>query len=162
MLHSRVSVLVLLVALMAAGSGVFLVAWRVQSLNEQGRQFVDSAIPAITTTWDDDQLFSRATPQFRSSIARRDLSIFGDASAALGAFQQAVGTTGAVGWEAVLLPGAQVSGSYVVKARYAKGLATFQVDAVKIGGAWKIAGFHFDAQTFGSAGGGLFGRFSVQ
>jgi hypothetical protein len=138
-----------------AGGGTAMLVYRAHMLNAQGKAFVANAVPAIAASWSKKQLIDRATPELRNNLSPEDLAALADQSPQLGPFEEYQGATGKADWLALAGLGGSVTSSYVAKARFRNGLATFQIALVRRDGHWMIAQFHVDLLMFGPPGRGL-------
>jgi hypothetical protein len=138
-----------LLIVVAAGGGAALLIERAHVLNTQGKAFVDNAVPAIAASWSKEQLIERATPTLRANLPAEDLTALANLSSQLGPFAEYQGATSKVNWLSLAGLGGSVSSSYVAKARFTNGLATFQIALVRHDGHWMINQFHVDLLLFG-------------
>jgi hypothetical protein len=64
---------VALTVMITAGVGLGALFYNGHELDEESKAFVDSAIPAITGTWSEEQLLDRSTIELRESIKPDEL-----------------------------------------------------------------------------------------
>ena len=116
---------------------------RAGPLLEEAHVFTDEAVPAITTEWNGDELWSRAAPELKQAMGNNGLAQlmsagsfqlgrlveYNNAECALTAYEFRTG----VGEQAL----AQCTG----KAEYEKAIAGYTLNAIKRDDAWKILGF---------------------
>jgi len=146
--------LVLLIVV-AAGTSAGVLVHRTRVLQAQSKAFVDIAVPAIAASWNKEQLLDRATPALLGQISSADLAALPVLSSQLGALAEYQGATGKVNWLSLTGFGGPISASYVAKASFTNGVATFQFTLVKLAGRWMIDHFHIDSVVLGSPGPGL-------
>ena len=130
----------MLVATAVIGLGIFFYTGR--SLDAESHAFVDTALPAITTGWSKQQLLDRATPELREKLKPGQLeAFFDDARSRLGALVEYQGATGGSVKSYIIGSGTTVSATYVAKARFQNGTATFRLVLMKRDGRWLIHNF---------------------
>src|ERR1700679_1993610 len=56
--------------------GISFIAVKGSALDKQSKAFVDRNVPLIFATWDDQELWNRASPEFRQSTPRAKLDGF--------------------------------------------------------------------------------------
>jgi len=156
MLRSRLSLCALgLLIVLAAGTGIGMLVYKVHALNAQSKAFVGNAVPAIAASWNEEQLLSRATPELRDQIMSEDLPTLSALSTHLGQFAEYLGATGEVSWVSLAGFGGSISATYVAKASFVNGITTFRLTLVRLDGRWMISEFHLDAVQLDPAGSGL-------
>jgi hypothetical protein len=136
--------------MVAIGIGVGVAFYRGHALDVESKAFVDRVVPAITAAWSKQQLLDLATPELRASATPNELTALFDRLSQLGALVKYEGATGEsamsymAGFGSKGRSSATVSASYVVKAQFQNGSATFKIMLMKRGGRWLINGFHVD------------------
>jgi hypothetical protein len=128
-------------------AGVAGVATLVHSggkFDQESKEFVDGAVPAIVANWDQRQLLDRATPELRGSVTPAGLEFLFQGLSRLGSLVNYEGATGGANLSYRSGSGAQVTASYVAKARFQNGTAVFRIALVRRDEHWMINGFHFD------------------
>jgi hypothetical protein len=134
-----------LIVIVAAGIGLGVLFYKGHALDTESRAFVDSAVPAIAATWSTQQLLDRGTPELRQGVKLAELNVFfGRLLAQLGPLVEYEGATGQANVH-FAGSGSTVSGSYVAKARFENGTATFRITLMKRDGRWMIHYFHVDS-----------------
>lgn len=127
----------------AGAIAIFGLARGPSALDREAKTYLDGSMVAITTRWDKNELWTRASPTLRSMIAPDDLrEQFQAAAMALGPLLQ---YRGADGQATVAGSNTQtkIFANYVAKASFQKGDAEFRIVLIKVGSAWMIDGFHF-------------------
>lgn len=146
-----VGVLTLIIIVVASiGLGVFF--YKGQALDAESKAFVDRAVPAITATWSEQQLLDRATPELRTSVKPEELKALFDRLSQLGPLVEYEGATGEATMSYIAGSGGTVSASYVAKARFQNGTATFRIVLMKRDGRWLIHNLHVDSAPDNQAG----------
>lgn len=140
-----VSAAILVVVLLGVGALMF---WA-HTLSAQGKAYLAKEVPAIGTNWNTEQFYDHATPELRDEIKPEDLQNLFATAAQLGSFQQYLGGTGGTDLLSLLPFSGAVSASYVVRARFSEGLATFTITLVRRDGRWLIGAFHLDLLSLG-------------
>jgi hypothetical protein len=141
-----------LIIIVAAGIGLGVLFYNGHALDAESKAFVDRAVPAITATWSEQQLLDQATPELRASVRPEELqAIFGRLSQ-LGHLVEYEGATGEATMTYATGVGGVVSASYVARARFQNGDATFRIVLMKRDGRWMIHNFHVDPVPGSRAG----------
>jgi hypothetical protein len=60
------------VTIIAAGFDGFVFAGNGAALDSSGKAFVGDAAIAVTARWDPDELWKRASPQFKATVKQND------------------------------------------------------------------------------------------
>jgi hypothetical protein len=134
-----------LVGLVAAAIGVGVAIYKGRALDAESKAFVDGAVPAIAATWSKQQLLDRATPELRASAKPEALNALFDGLSRLGPLVEYEGAKGGTTMSYMAGSGSTVSASYVAKARFQNGIATFRIVLMKRDGRWMIHNFHADS-----------------
>ena len=144
-----------LAIIVAAGIGLGVFFYKGHALDAESKAFVDRAVPAITATWSEQQLLDRATPELRASVKPEELKALFDRLSQLGPLIEYEGATGEATMSyiaGIAGSGGTVSASYVAKARFQNGTATFRIVLMQRDGHWLIHNFHVDSSTGNQAG----------
>jgi fermentation-respiration switch protein FrsA (DUF1100 family) len=152
-----VGAVALLVVMIVAGTYIEVLVQRARVLDAQSKAFVDNAMLAFAANWNGQELLDRSTPALRAHIESKDLPVLADVSSHLGPFGQYLGATGAVSWLSLAGFEDSLSASYVAKASFMNGTATFRFTVVKPGDRWVINEYHIDAVLLDALGAGLLG-----
>jgi hypothetical protein len=143
-----------LVVLLVAGIGIGVVAYKGHGLDAESKTFVDSAVPAISSNWSQEQLLDRATPELRKNVNPNQLTVLFQALSRLGPLVKYEGSTGAALMSYMTGSGGTVSATYVAKAKFQNGGAVFRIVLSKRGERWMIQNFHVDPRPTGRVGQG--------
>lgn len=135
------SLIVIVANVVSLGVAIF----NAGNLDAESKAYVDSAVPAIVANWNEHELLDRATPELRKSITPAALDDLFNRLSHLGAMVEYDGATGQATMSYFTGAGSTVSASYVAKARFQNGTATFEIVLMKRGGHWMIHNFHVDA-----------------
>jgi hypothetical protein len=141
-----------LIIIVAAGIGLGVFFYKGHALDAESKAFVDSAVPAITATWSKQQLLDRATPELRASVKPEELKALFDRLSQLGPLIEYEGATGEATMSYIAGSGSTLSASYVAKARFQNGTATFRIVLMKRDDRWLIQNFHVDSAPDNQAG----------
>jgi hypothetical protein len=141
-----------LIIIVAAGIGLSAFFYNGRALDAESKAFVDSAVPAITATWSEQQLLARATPELRASVNPEQLKTLFDRFSQLGSLVEYEGATGEATMSYMAGSGYSVSASYVAKARFRNGNATLTIVLMKRDGRWMIHNFRIDRAPASQAG----------
>jgi hypothetical protein len=150
-----IAAFLLLLLVLAAGAGAMGVASRVTTLNEEAKNFADSAVSGIAEEWSDKQLLERVSPTEREALQPADLQGLSDLRARLGHFQTNLGATGGVDAPYIRLFVGPLQATYDAKVIFVSGIVWFHLRLAKLDGHWTIDGYHLDAQYYGRPGTGL-------
>ncbi len=138
--------LVTLIFIVVAGSGLGVLIYQGRALDAESKSFVDSAVPAIAAKWSEQQLVERATPELIKNAKPAELDAFFGGLSRLGPLVEYQGATGDATMSYFTNTGSIVSASYVAKARFQNGEATFRLILLKRDGRWMIHNFHVDPE----------------
>jgi hypothetical protein len=141
-----------LIVIVAAGIGLGVFFYKGHALDAESKAFIDRAVPAITATWSEQQLLDRATPELRASVKPEELKALFDSLSHLGPLIEYEGATGEAAMSYIAGSGGTVSASYVAKARFKNGTATFRIVLIMRDGRWLIQNFHVDSAPGNQAG----------
>ena len=128
--------------------GIAFVAVRGAALDKESKAYVDSAIPAIVTTWSEKELLDRASPEFKKAVTIDQLDRLFRAFATLGRLQNRESANGQALMSATTKNGKTISAQYTANATFEKGEATIKLGLIKHGDQWQILGFHVDSPVF--------------
>jgi len=134
----------MLVIVVAAASGLLVLTHEGTALDSESKAFVDRAVVAIASGWSQEQLLSRASPEFRATTSSSQISGLFETLSLLGAMVEYQGATGEAKISYSWGGGRSISASYIAQARFRNGAATFRITLVKRGNVWMIRSFHVD------------------
>jgi hypothetical protein len=136
-----------LTPILITGVSAGVLVYKGRALDAESKAFVDNVVPAIVSDWDKEQLLNRGTPELRKSVKADELSALFDQLSRLGPLVKYEGATGEATVSYFVGSGGTVSASYVAKALFQNGDATFRVVLRKRDGHWMIHNFHVDATS---------------
>lgn len=128
-----------------AGIGIAILAWRGNALDKESKAYVDAAVPAIVSSWSEQELMNRASPELRQATKPADMDRMFAWFRTLGRLQQYEGSQGQAVMSVTSQTGKLVSGHYVAKAMFERGAASIEIGVIKHGGEWQIAKFRVDS-----------------
>lgn len=131
-------------ALMLGGMAVSSLAQKGDALDSESRAYMDQAVPAIANRWDKNELLERATPALRSVIKPEELAQLFSTFSRLGKMAEYRGASGEATMWLALNSGIAVSASYVARANFENGSATFRIGLRKLDGHWLINSFYVE------------------
>jgi hypothetical protein len=133
------------VLIVAGGVGFFFLSRNGAALDRMSKAYVDDSIVAITTNWDVDELWKRASPHLRRTSNESQVrGMFDAAKDALGPLVEFRGSRG----EAIIsIKDASVSADYLAVGHYRNGDASVRIALVKRGDTWMIEGFRINSNT---------------
>jgi hypothetical protein len=136
--------LVMAVVVVAGAIGIGILVYKGSALDTESKAYVDQAVQAIASTWSKQQLLDRASPELRDKAKPPELDAMFDTLSRLGPLVAYEGATGQAQMSYTTGWGSNVWASYVAKARFQNGAATFHIGLVKRDGQWMIHNFHVD------------------
>jgi hypothetical protein len=127
--------LVLLLFLIAATA---FVAIKGRNLDKESQAFVDSAIPAIISTWDVTEVEKRASPEFNDAVDYDDLDELFGLLQRLGDLKEYRGSIGNANLTISFRYGYEITADYVANAEFETGEMEIQMTLILHGGQWQI------------------------
>jgi hypothetical protein len=134
----------ILLALALGGIGVSTFAHKGNALDAESRAYVDQAVAAIAKNWDKNELIERATPELLGVVKPEQLTQLFVTFSRLGKMVEYEGATGEATMLLVLNSGTAISASYIARASFDNGSATFRIGLRKLDGRWLINSFYLD------------------
>jgi hypothetical protein len=114
-------------------------------LDKESKAYADAAIPAIASSWNGQELLSRASPEFQKSAGPADVDRLFGWFKTLGRLHRYEGAQGQAVTSVTPQTGRVISGHYVAKATFDAGEATIEIELIKHGNVWQIAGFKINS-----------------
>ncbi|SRR5712691_6533078 len=111
------------------------------ALDKESKAYVDAAVPAIVSSWSEQQLLTRASPEFQKAASPPDVDRLFRWFRTLGRLQKYEGAHGQAVTSVTPQSGKVVSGRYVAKAVFDAGEASIQIEVIRHGDVWQIARF---------------------
>jgi hypothetical protein len=111
------------------------------TLDKESKAYVDAAVPAIMSSWNEQELLSRASPEFQRATSPADAERLFRWFRTLGRFQRYEGAQGQAVTSVTPQTGKVVSARYTAKALFERGQASIDIAIIKHGDQWQIAGF---------------------
>jgi hypothetical protein len=130
--------------ILLAAIGIGISAFKGVALDKESKAYVDTAVPAIISSWNAQELLSRASPEFKQTTRSNDVERFFQSVAALGRMQKYQGSRGQSVTSRILGKGTTISAEYLVTAEFEGGSAKIYVKLIKHGNLWQIGGFHVE------------------
>ena len=112
-----------------------------RALDTESKDYVDAAVPAIVSSWNEQELLRRASPEFQKAAGPADVDRLFGWFRTLGHLQRYEGAEGGAVISVTPQTGRVVSGRYVAKAVFDSGEANIEIVLMKHGNVWQIAGF---------------------
>jgi len=132
---------VVLIVLVAGG---VVLLRKGSALDAESKAYVETAVRAISSKWDQQELLDRASPELRASLKPDALTQVFDKFSQYGSLVEYEGATGEA--KMFYLNGeTKISAEYKGNAKFDNGEATFNVALVKLSGKWLIYNFRFDS-----------------
>jgi hypothetical protein len=129
------------IVIVAAAVGLGALYFEARALDTGSKDFADTAVRAIAANWSKEELLTRATPELRKSVTSGQLNSAFHTFSQVGSLLEYEGSEGQ--WNMSYVSGADsiVFASYVAKARFRNGDATFRIFLTRRDGRWLIQGF---------------------
>lgn len=140
------SVLLVLTVLLSVGYGSLALLGK--RLDKESKAYVDSAVPAIVTGWDLDELRKRTSPEFDDGADYDELQDYFDELRQLGNLTEYKGAEGDANITLSLLYGIEVSADYAAFADFETGSADIRISLIKRDGLWQILDLSITPQPF--------------
>jgi len=122
--------------------GIWFVAVRGNALDKESKAYADAAIPAIVTTWLDQVLLDKASPEFKQQVTPVQVyRMFRWWESSVGRLQKCEGAQGQSLMSVTSQNGKTISAKYSAKAQFEKGQAEIALALIKYGDQWQIRGF---------------------
>ena len=136
---------VIFLALILLGAiGIGIAAFKGAALDKESKAYVDAAVPAIISSWNTQELLSRAGPEFNQTTKADEVQRFFSGLRSLGKMQKYQGSQGESVTSQILGKGTTISARYLVSADFEGGTAKIYVTLIKHGNLWQIAGFRVE------------------
>jgi exoribonuclease R len=113
-------------------------------LDNESKAYVDQAIPAIVSSWNEQELWSRISPEFQRATRFSDVEQFFQSLKKLGKLKEHKGSQGQAVISRILGKGTTISANYVIEAEFEAGSAKIFVRLIKYGDQWEIASFRVE------------------
>jgi hypothetical protein len=143
------AIFLIMIILVAVGIG--FVAVKGSALDKQSKAFVDRNVPLIFATWDDQELWSRASPEFMQATPKDKLDTFYTSlSHKLGKMRAYQGSKGQASMNATVLSshsGEVISAAYTAHVIFDAGPADVKITLIKHGDEWQIKGFEINSDV---------------
>jgi hypothetical protein len=137
--------IIFLVIVVLGAIGIGFIAVRGNALDKESRTYADAAIPAVVSGWSEQELFTRASPEFKQAVTQEKLDQMFHWFTSLGRLQKCEPAQGQAGITVTPQTGKVISGQYTAKAKFEKGDATIKLVLIKHGDQWQIASFYVDS-----------------
>jgi hypothetical protein len=131
---------VVLIVLVAGGVVLFR---KGANLDAESKAYVETAVRAISSKWDQQELLDRASPDLLAMLKPDAVTQIFDKFSQYGPLVEYEGATGQANMSYVNGI-SKITAEYKGKAKFENGEATFGVALVKLSGKWLIYGFHID------------------
>lgn len=120
-----------------------------EALDKESKQYVDTAIPAIISTWDKQAIIDRASPELITAISGDDLDkLLNLCRNKLGQLKEYQGAKGQARINITPTTGKVISAVYLGKANFESGSADINIRLVKHGERWQLLSFHINSKAF--------------
>lgn len=134
--------MVFIVLLVGIAGLIGYAAFTGSRLDKESKAYVDAAVPAIISSWNEQELFSRASPEFQKAASPADMERFFRWFRTLGRMHKYEGAEGESVTSVTQQAGKVVYARYVAKAIFDAGEADIEVGLIKHGNQWQITRFN--------------------
>ena len=117
-------------------------------IDKSSKEFVDEAVPAITSNWSVTELKNRATPDLAAFIS---LESSLQQMSELGPLVNYGGSEGSAKMSVNFFAQKELEANYKASAEFTKEKATFFIGLKNINGQWKISNFKIESPFFGGS-----------
>jgi hypothetical protein len=129
------------IAIVAMVIGGVVVAKKGLALDADAKTYVDGAVVAICSKWDQQQLIDRASPELLAAAKPGELAALFEKLSSAGPLSKYEGANGQA--SVMIYNGnSKITAKYIAKALFAHGEATIDISLIQNDGKWQIAGFH--------------------
>ena len=111
-------------------------------LDKESKAYVDAAVPAIVSSWNEQELLIRASPEFRNASRPADVERLFRWLRTLGRLQKYEGAQGESITSVTPQTGKVIYARYAAKATFGAGDANIEVGLIKHGNQWQIGRFN--------------------
>ncbi len=135
-----------LIATLAVTFGLLLLQGK--KLDRESKAFADTAIKAIASDWDVEELKKRASPEFESEVDFDEIQEYMESLQTLGKFES---FEGAIGESTITLSprfAYEITADYTGTVTFESGFAEIQILVIKQEGHWQILDFRVSPQLF--------------
>ncbi|HEY6873033.1 MAG TPA: hypothetical protein VI298_09950 [Geobacteraceae bacterium] len=139
---------IFLAILVAGVVGFVFIATKGSALDKDSKQYVDTAVPAIVSQWNKQELINRAGPELMKTVKDNDFEKLFTMFRKLGAFKKYTGSEGQANISVTSKHGKVTTAAYVAKADFENGPAEIQVTLIKHADKWQILGFRINSKVF--------------
>jgi hypothetical protein len=131
------------IAIVAIVIGGVLIAKKGIGLDADAKAYVDSAVVAICSNWDQQQLIDRASPELMAAVKPGELQALFERLSSAGPLSKYEGSSGQASIM-VYNGNSKITAKYVAKALFAHSEGTITISLIQNDGKWRILGFHVD------------------
>ena len=111
------------------------------ALDKESKAYADAAIPAIITNWNEKQFLNRASPELKQKFSQKQFDELFHKFRGFGRLKKYDPTEGHSGTMTIAQGDNQIGAEYFTNATFEKGAAVVEIDLIKHGDQWQIAGF---------------------
>jgi len=117
-------------------------------LDQSSKAYADTAIVAVITDWNQAELESRFSPEFKASLKEGDLAKWFAIYKKLGKLKSYNGSQGQANMSVTAAKGKVISASYVGKAEFETGPGEILLTLIEHDGQWQVYGFRVHSEQF--------------
>ncbi len=136
---------VLLCVIVTGVAGFSIISYRCVKLDKSSKAYIDEVIPRIISSWNSQELISRASPEFLNDVPKEKLdNLFKWFSARLGTLKIYAGSKGSSFIK--ISPSGKIEiASYVAQSVFEKGEAQIKIDVIQHNNKWQMLGFYVNS-----------------
>lgn len=139
---------IFLVLILIVGGCIAYMALVGGKLDASSKAYADKAVSAIASTWSEDELIARESPQFKKAASREELDQLFKKFRELGPLQSSEEIRGDAKVNFTTTDGKVVTAVYVEKATFQNGKAEITITLIQNDGLWQILGFRVNSPLF--------------
>jgi|SRR5262245_12727048 len=134
--------IVFIVLLVGIAGLIGYAAFTGSRLDKESKAYVDAAVPAIVSSWNEQELLRRASPEFQKAASSSDVERLFRWLRTLGRLQKYEGAQGESITSVTQQTGKVIYARYSAKAFFDAGEANIEVGLIKHGDQWQIGRFN--------------------
>jgi hypothetical protein len=142
---------IFLIIIILAAIGIGVAAVQGQRLDKDAKAYVNRAVPLILSSWDAQELLSRASPEFMQSTTQDELDkafiFMRHKFGMMRSYQDCDGTTYINDSIFSSHSGRAITAAYTAKVIFDAGPADIKIWLVKRGDQWQIKAFHIESDV---------------
>jgi hypothetical protein len=140
---------IFLFLIITAGAGfAYLAKYVGPRLDASSKEYVNENIPKFISTWNENELMSRASSELIAILKPGDIEKFLVMYSKLGKLKSYAGCNGEANIQLNIGSPNVITASYIANAEFEKGPATIQVQLIQKEGKWEILSLYINSPVF--------------